>query len=51
VFDNVNEAEFHGTEYDKIVGVISQEGEKLKVYNVLIALTEYKYNEELMCYS
>ncbi|KAI9544461.1 hypothetical protein NQZ68_001334 [Dissostichus eleginoides] len=29
VFDNVNEAEFHATEYDKIMGVISQEGEKL----------------------
>ncbi|TNN84661.1 Dynein heavy chain 5, axonemal [Liparis tanakae] len=37
VFDNVNEAEFHGTEYDKIVGVISQEGEKLKLNTPVIA--------------
>uniref|UniRef100_A0A8C4E9U5 AAA+ ATPase domain-containing protein n=1 Tax=Dicentrarchus labrax TaxID=13489 RepID=A0A8C4E9U5_DICLA len=29
VFDNVNEAEFHAKEYDKILAVISQEGEKL----------------------
>ncbi|XP_076601065.1 dynein axonemal heavy chain 8-like [Chaetodon auriga] len=29
VFDNVNEVEFHATEYDKILAVISQEGEKL----------------------
>lgn len=33
VFDNVNEAEFHATEYDKILAVISQEGEKLQVCN------------------
>ncbi|KAM6989324.1 dynein axonemal heavy chain 8-like [Tautogolabrus adspersus] len=29
VFDNVNEVEFHATEYDKMLSVISQEGEKL----------------------
>lgn len=29
VFDNVNEAEFHAKEYDRILAVISQEGEKL----------------------
>ncbi|XP_071768037.1 dynein axonemal heavy chain 8-like [Centroberyx gerrardi] len=29
VFDNVSEAEFHASEYDKILSVISQEGEKL----------------------
>lgn len=34
VFDNVNEAEFHPKEYDKILAVISQEGEKLPVSNV-----------------
>lgn len=34
VFDNVNEAEFHATDYDKILAVISQEGEKLSVCNV-----------------
>lgn len=33
MFDNVNEAEFHATEYDKILAVISQEGEKLPVCN------------------
>lgn len=34
VFDNVNEAEFHATDYDKILAVISQEGEELPVCNV-----------------
>lgn len=34
VFDNVNEAEFHPKEYDKILAVISQEGEKLPVSSV-----------------
>lgn len=35
VFDNVKEAEFHKTEYDKIIAVISQEGEKLPVFNAI----------------
>lgn len=35
VFDNVKEAEFHTTEYDKIIAVISQEGEKLPVFNAI----------------
>lgn len=34
VFDNVNEVEFHPKEYDKILAVISQEGEKLPVSNI-----------------
>ncbi|KAJ8009361.1 hypothetical protein DPEC_G00088090 [Dallia pectoralis] len=29
VFDNVNEVEFHAKDYDKILAVISQEGEKV----------------------
>ena len=31
VFDNVNEVEFHVSAYDKIMAVISQEGEKVEV--------------------
>ncbi|KAG7229074.1 hypothetical protein INR49_013193 [Caranx melampygus] len=37
VFDNVNEAEFHATVYDKILAVISQEGEKLPLDNPVMA--------------
>ncbi|CAK6957757.1 dynein axonemal heavy chain 8-like [Scomber scombrus] len=37
VFDNVNEAEFHTTEYDKIMAVISQEGEKLPLDSPVLA--------------
>ncbi|TKS79492.1 Dynein heavy chain 8, axonemal [Collichthys lucidus] len=37
VFDNVNEAEFHQREYDKILAVISQEGEKLPLDRPVIA--------------
>ncbi|KAM7379582.1 hypothetical protein PAMP_005128 [Pampus punctatissimus] len=37
VFDNVNEAEFHTTEYDKILAVISQEGEKLPLDSPVMA--------------
>ncbi|XP_041660196.1 dynein heavy chain 8, axonemal-like [Cheilinus undulatus] len=37
VFDNVNEAEFHSTEYDKILSVISQEGEKLPLNRPVMA--------------
>ncbi|XP_027145030.1 dynein heavy chain 8, axonemal isoform X2 [Larimichthys crocea] len=37
VFDNVNEAEFHQKEYDKILAVISQEGEKLPLDKPVIA--------------
>uniref|UniRef100_A0A3B4U7E5 Dynein axonemal heavy chain 8 n=1 Tax=Seriola dumerili TaxID=41447 RepID=A0A3B4U7E5_SERDU len=37
VFDNVNEAEFHATEYDKILAVISQEGEKLLLDSPVMA--------------
>ncbi|XP_068458453.1 dynein axonemal heavy chain 8-like [Clinocottus analis] len=37
VFDNINEAEFNVTEYDKIVAVISQEGEKLQLNNTVMA--------------
>lgn len=36
VFDNVNEVEFHPKEYDKILAVISQEGEKLPVSKVYL---------------
>lgn len=31
MFDNVNEVEFHAKDYDKILAVISQEGEKVPV--------------------
>ncbi|CAJ1072667.1 dynein axonemal heavy chain 8-like isoform X3 [Xyrichtys novacula] len=37
VFDNVNEAEFHATEYDKILSVISQEGEILPLDTPVMA--------------
>ncbi|XP_044223058.1 dynein axonemal heavy chain 8-like [Thunnus albacares] len=37
VFDNVNEAEFHTTEYDKIMAVMSQEGEKLPLDSPVMA--------------
>ncbi|GLD50869.1 dynein heavy chain 8, axonemal [Lates japonicus] len=37
VFDNVNEAEFHATDYDKILAVISQEGEKLPLDSPVMA--------------
>ncbi|KAI3374766.1 hypothetical protein L3Q82_021323, partial [Scortum barcoo] len=37
VFDNVNEAEFHAAEYDKILAVISQEGEKLPLDSPIMA--------------
>ncbi|KAM9349881.1 dynein axonemal heavy chain 8-like [Symphorus nematophorus] len=37
VFDNVNEAEFHATEYDRILAVISQEGEKLPLDSPVMA--------------
>ncbi|XP_075954128.1 dynein axonemal heavy chain 8-like [Anarhichas minor] len=37
VFDNVNEVEFHATEYDKILAVISQEGEKLLLDSPVMA--------------
>ncbi|XP_047444882.1 dynein axonemal heavy chain 8-like [Mugil cephalus] len=37
VFDNVNEAEFHATDYDKILAVISQEGEKLSLNTAVMA--------------
>ncbi|XP_037304127.2 dynein axonemal heavy chain 8-like [Pungitius pungitius] len=37
VFDNINEVEFHPTEYDKILAVISQEGEKLLLDSPIMA--------------
>ncbi|KAM4587304.1 dynein axonemal heavy chain 8-like [Odontesthes bonariensis] len=37
VFDNVNEAEFHPTEYNKILAVLSQEGEKLPLDKCVMA--------------
>uniref|UniRef100_UPI0037E892BB dynein axonemal heavy chain 8-like n=1 Tax=Semicossyphus pulcher TaxID=241346 RepID=UPI0037E892BB len=37
VFDNVNEVAFHATEYDKILAVISQEGEKLPLDSHVMA--------------
>ncbi|XP_035999780.1 dynein heavy chain 8, axonemal [Fundulus heteroclitus] len=37
VFDNVNEAEFDSTEYDKILTVVSQEGEKLPLDRPVMA--------------
>ncbi|XP_016518823.1 dynein heavy chain 8, axonemal [Poecilia formosa] len=37
VFDNVNEVEFDGSEYDKILTVISQEGERLPLDNAVMA--------------
>nr|XP_046263890.1 dynein axonemal heavy chain 8-like isoform X2 [Scatophagus argus] len=37
VFDNVNEVEFHATDYDKIVAVISQEGEELPLDTPVMA--------------
>uniref|UniRef100_A0AAX7VFT7 AAA+ ATPase domain-containing protein n=1 Tax=Astatotilapia calliptera TaxID=8154 RepID=A0AAX7VFT7_ASTCA len=40
VFDNVKEAEFHTTEYDKIIAVISQEGEKLPLESPVMAQGE-----------
>ncbi|XP_078503479.1 dynein axonemal heavy chain 8 isoform X2 [Lissotriton helveticus] len=33
VFDNVNEAEFHAKEYDRIISVVSREGEKILLDN------------------
>ncbi|KAK5607192.1 Dynein heavy chain 8, axonemal [Crenichthys baileyi] len=37
VFDNVNEAEFDGSEYDKILTVVSQEGERLPLDSPVMA--------------
>ncbi|KAF3698756.1 Dynein heavy chain 8, axonemal Axonemal beta dynein heavy chain 8 Ciliary dynein heavy chain 8 [Channa argus] len=37
VFDNVNEVEFHSTDYDKILAVISQEKEKLPLDSPVMA--------------
>ncbi|XP_041950591.1 dynein heavy chain 8, axonemal-like [Alosa sapidissima] len=37
VFDNVNEVEFHAKDYDKILAVISQEGEKVPLDNPVMA--------------
>ncbi|CAG5978557.1 unnamed protein product [Menidia menidia] len=37
VFDNVNEAEFHPTEYNKILAVLSQEGERLPLDKPVMA--------------
>ncbi|KAM4579488.1 dynein axonemal heavy chain 8-like, partial [Fundulus diaphanus] len=37
VFDNVNEAEFDSTEYDKILTVVSQEGERLPLDRPVMA--------------
>uniref|UniRef100_A0A3P8XWJ2 Dynein, axonemal, heavy chain 8 n=1 Tax=Esox lucius TaxID=8010 RepID=A0A3P8XWJ2_ESOLU len=37
VFDNVNEVEFHAKDYDKIVAVISQEGEKVLLDHPVMA--------------
>ncbi|XP_078119766.1 dynein axonemal heavy chain 8-like [Sander vitreus] len=37
VFDNVNEVEFHSTEYDKMLAVSSQEGEKLPLDSPVMA--------------
>ncbi|XP_037644332.1 dynein heavy chain 8, axonemal-like isoform X1 [Sebastes umbrosus] len=37
VFDNVNEVEFHETKYDKMLAVISQEGEKLPLDSSVMA--------------
>uniref|UniRef100_A0A3Q3F240 Dynein, axonemal, heavy chain 5 like n=1 Tax=Kryptolebias marmoratus TaxID=37003 RepID=A0A3Q3F240_KRYMA len=37
VFDNVSEVEFHAAEYDKILTVISQEGEKLPLDHPVMA--------------
>ncbi|CAB1339925.1 unnamed protein product [Coregonus sp. 'balchen'] len=36
VFDNVNEVEFHAKDYDKILAVISQEGEKVPAADLQI---------------
>ncbi|KAM9553974.1 dynein axonemal heavy chain 8-like [Salvelinus alpinus] len=37
VFDNVNEVEFHAKDYDKILAVISQEGEKVPLDHPVMA--------------
>uniref|UniRef100_A0A8C9XCP5 Dynein axonemal heavy chain 8 n=1 Tax=Sander lucioperca TaxID=283035 RepID=A0A8C9XCP5_SANLU len=37
VFDNVNEVDFHSTEYDKMLAVSSQEGEKLSLDSPVMA--------------
>ncbi|XP_070701078.1 dynein axonemal heavy chain 8-like [Pempheris klunzingeri] len=37
VFDNVNKVEFHATDYDKILAVISQEGEELPLDSAVMA--------------
>ncbi|XP_041836758.1 dynein heavy chain 8, axonemal-like [Melanotaenia boesemani] len=37
IFDNVNEAEFHPAEYNKIIAVLSQEGERLPLNNSVMA--------------
>uniref|UniRef100_A0AAQ4Q6E3 AAA+ ATPase domain-containing protein n=1 Tax=Gasterosteus aculeatus aculeatus TaxID=481459 RepID=A0AAQ4Q6E3_GASAC len=37
LFDNINEVEFHATEYDKILAVFSQEGEKLLLDSPVMA--------------
>ncbi|XP_069464857.1 dynein axonemal heavy chain 8 [Ambystoma mexicanum] len=37
VFDNVNEAEFHPKDYDRIVAVVSREGEKILLEALVMA--------------
>ncbi|XP_046878072.1 dynein axonemal heavy chain 8-like [Hypomesus transpacificus] len=37
VFDNVNEVEFHAKDYDKIIAVVSQEGEKVPLDHPVMA--------------
>ncbi|MGH0152444.1 UNVERIFIED_CONTAM: hypothetical protein FKN15_022452 [Acipenser sinensis] len=48
VFDNVNEAEFHPKDYDRIISVISREGEKIPVGLLGIQMLWTRDSEEAL---